>query len=100
MRSSRLAAFFTSLSFAVIAALVAGVVVGALAQGADTPVLTGALGVIERYADLGLGLADASNVVLANRYDTLDVLTLDERHFRVLRGPHDRPFRLLPADAD
>jgi len=59
-----------------------------------------ALGVIERYADLGLGLADASNVVLATRYDTLDVLTLDERHFRVLRGPHDRPFRLLPADAD
>lgn len=59
-----------------------------------------ALGVIERYADLGLGLTDASNVVLANRYDTLDMLTLDERHFRVLRGPRDRPFRLLPADAD
>jgi len=59
-----------------------------------------AAGVIERYADLGLGLADASNVVLANRHDTLDVLTLDERHFRVLRGPRDRPFRLLPADAD
>ncbi len=58
-----------------------------------------AVGVIERYADLGLGLADASIVVLAERYDTLDVLTLDERHFRVLRGPNDRPFRLLPADA-
>lgn len=57
------------------------------------------VGVIERYADFGLGLADASNVVLAQRYDTLDVLTLDERHFRVLRGPRDRPFRLLPADA-
>ena len=59
-----------------------------------------ALGVIERYADLGLGLTDASNVVLANRYDTLDMLTLDERHFRALRGPRDRPFRLLPTDAD
>ncbi len=58
-----------------------------------------AVSVIERYAGLGLGLADASNVVLANRYGTLDVLTLDERHFRVLRGPRDRPFRLLPADA-
>jgi len=55
--------------------------------------------VMERYADLDLGLADASNVVLANRHDTLDVLTLDERHFRVLRGPGGRPFRLLPADA-
>jgi predicted nucleic acid-binding protein len=58
-----------------------------------------AVSVIERYADLGPSLADASNVVLANRYDALDVLTLDERHFRVLRGPRDRPFRLLPADA-
>jgi uncharacterized protein len=57
-----------------------------------------AVSVIERYADFGVGLADASNVVLANRYDTLDVLTLDERRFRVLRGPRDRPFRLLPAD--
>lgn len=55
--------------------------------------------VIERYDGLGIGLADASNVVLANRHDTLDVLTLDERHFRVLRGPDGRPFRLLPADA-
>lgn len=58
-----------------------------------------AMGVIELYADLGLGLADASNVVLANRHGALDILTLDERHFRILRGPRDRPFRLLPADA-
>ncbi len=55
--------------------------------------------IMERYADLGLGLADASVVVLANRYGTLDVLTLDERHFRALSGPRDLPFRLLPADS-
>ena len=58
-----------------------------------------AVSIIERYADVGLGLADASNVVLANRYKTLNVLTLDERHFRTLRGPAGRPFRILPADA-
>jgi uncharacterized protein len=58
-----------------------------------------AVSVIERYPDLEVGLADASVVVLANRYDTYDVLTLDERPFRVLRGPQDHPFRLLPADA-
>jgi predicted nucleic acid-binding protein len=52
-----------------------------------------------RYADLHVSLADASIVVLANRHDTLDVLTLDERHFRVLRGQGGSPFRLLPADA-
>lgn len=54
--------------------------------------------IAERYADLGVGLTDAANVVLAERHETVDVLTLDERHFRVLRGPGDRPFRLLPAD--
>lgn len=54
--------------------------------------------VMERYADLGLGLADASNVVLAGRYETYDILTLDERHFRLVSGPGERPFRLLPTD--
>lgn len=55
--------------------------------------------VIERYRDLELGLADASLVVLAQRHDTLDLLTLDERHFRAIAGPRGRPFRILPADA-
>jgi hypothetical protein len=55
--------------------------------------------VIKQYADLRVSLADASIVVLARRHEAYDVLTLDERHFRVLRGPRDRPFRLLPADA-
>ena len=55
--------------------------------------------VIEAFADLAVGLADASIVVLSRRYETLDVLTLDERHFRTLRGTTGRPFRILPADA-
>ena len=58
-----------------------------------------ALVVLNRYADLDLGLADASLIVLAERHATLDILTLDERHFRAVRGPGRRPFRLLPADA-
>lgn len=57
-----------------------------------------ARGVLERYADLGLGLADASNVVLSRRHCVLDILTLDERHFRLVTGAGYRPFRLLPAD--
>ena len=55
--------------------------------------------ILDTYRDLELGLADASIAVLAERLDTDVVLTLDERHFRVLRGPSRRPFRLLPADA-
>jgi uncharacterized protein len=55
--------------------------------------------IIERHVDsANLGLADASNVVLAERHGTPDILTLDERRFRVLKGPGERPFRLLPAD--
>lgn len=54
--------------------------------------------VIERYRDLGIGLADASIVVLAERYGTRDVLTLDERHFRAIRPAGRRSFRILPAD--
>jgi predicted nucleic acid-binding protein len=54
--------------------------------------------VIERYRDLGIGLADASIVILAERFRTESVLTLDERHFRALRSPRGRPFTLLPAD--
>ena len=55
--------------------------------------------ILDRYSDLNLGLADASLVVLAERYDTHDILTLDERHFRAVRDSQGRPFRLLPADA-
>jgi predicted nucleic acid-binding protein len=55
--------------------------------------------VIGRYRDLGVSLADASLVVLAVRYGIRDLLTLDERHFRAMRGPGGRPFRILPADA-
>jgi uncharacterized protein len=54
--------------------------------------------VIARHRDLEIGLADASLVVLANRFGVRDLLTLDERHFRVIRGPAGRPFRVLPAD--
>ena len=54
---------------------------------------------IGTYADLQIGLADASLLVLSERYEAWDVLTLDERHFRSLRGAKGRSLRLLPADA-
>lgn len=57
-----------------------------------------AVDVVRRYSDFDVGLTDASIVVLSRRYGVNDVLTLDERHFRVLSGARDRPFRVLPAD--
>ena len=53
---------------------------------------------IAKHADLGISLADASIVVLAQRHGLVDVLTLDQRHFRVLEN-QGTPFRVLPADA-
>ncbi len=54
--------------------------------------------IMERYADLRVGLADASVVVLAHRHETLNLLCTDERHFRALRSTAGKPFRLLPFD--
>lgn len=65
-----------------------------------TGAITSVVRTAERYADSGLGLADASLVVLAERVDTIEIATLDERHFRVVRPlAGGMAFRLLPADA-
>lgn len=55
--------------------------------------------IVAKYRSLRLGLADASIAVLSATYGTLDVLTLDERHFRVIRPAQRKSFRVLPADA-
>jgi predicted nucleic acid-binding protein len=60
--------------------------------------VTRAKEVIQRYADLEIGLTDASIVVLAERHGVAEVLTLDQRHFRSLRIERRKRFRLLPAD--
>ena len=54
--------------------------------------------IIVKYRDLNIGLADASIVVLAERHDCRDVLTLDRRHFRALRFSRGRSFRILPDE--
>ncbi len=46
----------------------------------------------------GFGIADASNVVLAERYGTMDILTTDQRDFRQIELPGGRYFRILPYD--
>lgn len=58
-----------------------------------------ACGVIGRYRDQNIGLADASLVVLARRYRTDRLLTLDQRHFRVIRTAAGGPFSVLPGVA-
>lgn len=52
--------------------------------------------VVERYRDQQIGVADASIAVLADRHRTRSVLTLDHRHFSVLRPRSGGRFTLLP----
>lgn len=53
--------------------------------------------VVQRYRDQEVGVADASIVVLADKHRTRSVLTLDHRHFSVLRPLSGGRFRLLPS---
>jgi hypothetical protein len=64
--------------------------------GIDTDDLRKVAQVIARYRDQPIGVADASLVVLANRYSTRKILTLDRRHFEVLRPLGGGRFSLLP----
>lgn len=51
--------------------------------------------VVVRYRDQEIGIADASLVVLADRYGTRRILTLDRRHFDVLRPLTGGRFTLI-----
>ena len=52
--------------------------------------------VVERYRDLGIGVADASLAVLAQRFRTRTVLTLDRKHFSVMRPLDGGVFTIVP----
>jgi hypothetical protein len=54
--------------------------------------------VLAQHADLEIGLADASIVVLARRHGVTEVLTLDQPHFRAIRIERRRRFKILPFD--
>ena len=58
--------------------------------------LAAARELIERYADQSIGLADASIVILAARYRTKTIVTLDRRHFDIVRPFGGGRFTVLP----
>lgn len=60
------------------------------------PELEQAASLVEKYRDQCVGVADASNVVLADRYHTRTIATLDRRHFEVLRPVGGGRFAVLP----
>ena len=64
------------------------------AMGAEDLIAT--RDVVNRYRDLRIGVADASLVVLAERYRTRTILTLDRRHFGALRPVGGGHFEIVP----
>ncbi len=64
----------------------------------DKAQLGAARDIVVRYRDLRLGLADASLMVIAERYATRRLLTFDERAFRAVAPLQGGSFTILPAD--
>lgn len=52
---------------------------------------------VNSYADMNIGLADASVAVIAGRYRAVDLLCVDQ-HFRAIKPLWGEVFRLLPLD--
>lgn len=77
-------------------------VLSELAGGAwELPCLTAkdiniAVTLLDKYADQRIGLADASLVVLAQRYETRTIATLDRRQFTALRPLNGGRFTIVP----
>lgn len=53
--------------------------------------------IVGRYREQRIGVADASIVVLAHEHRTRSILTLDRRHFDLLRPIGGGRFEVLPA---
>lgn len=51
---------------------------------------------VETYADMGLGLVDASIIAVAERLAVTTLATLNRRDFTVVRPRHIDAFELLP----
>lgn len=52
--------------------------------------------VLERYSDSSLDFVDATIVAIAERLNVRRILTLDRRHFMIIRPRHCTAFEILP----
>lgn len=62
----------------------------------DETDLPGIAAILAKYPDLGIQLADASQLHLANREGIETIFTLDRRDFGVLRLAHGKKLRVIP----
>ncbi len=54
------------------------------------------LELVKKYADSDIGFVDASIVAVAERLRVARILTLDHKHFHLIRPSHRSAFELLP----
>lgn len=81
----------------VAAAFLRTVISGAfVVEALERADLARCLELMEAYADTPIGLVNASIVAIAERLRISHVLTLDRRHFHMLRPRHVPAFTLLP----
>jgi predicted nucleic acid-binding protein len=77
---------------------VAAVAAGRIAVIDLTPALyQRCVDLIDAYADLGLGLVDASLIATAEHHNQTRIATLNHRDFTVVRPAHTETFELLPG---
>ena len=57
-----------------------------------------AVATLAKYPRLRLGLCDAWVIAMAQRLSIDRILTVDRKHFRVVRTAKGKPFELLPWD--
>jgi predicted nucleic acid-binding protein len=64
----------------------------------DAADLARAAAVLDQYQDSRLDFVDATLVAIAERLHVERILTLDRRHFQLMRPSHCTAFELLPAN--
>ncbi|HEX6383943.1 MAG TPA: PIN domain-containing protein [Anaerolineae bacterium] len=69
---------------------------GWMLESLDESDLVRAGQMLEKYSDNRLDFVDATIVAIAERLNVKRILTLDQRHFRVIRPLHSPSFELLP----
>ncbi|MBI2821786.1 MAG: PIN domain-containing protein [Acidobacteria bacterium] len=67
-----------------------------LLEHATTKDLERVVEILEQYRDIPVGMVDASIMAIAERLKVETLLTLDRRHFTLLRPRHCSAFRLVP----
>jgi uncharacterized protein len=64
--------------------------------GFDTTDFARANAIMKKYPSVPLGIADASVMTIAERYQIQRILTLDRRHFSLVKPSFMVYFELLP----